>query len=270
MAEFPALPLFTDAYLGDTTHLSTIEHGAYLLLLMVAWRTTETRLPDDDRLLARYTRLTAAQWKRMRPVISDFFVVRDGHWIQKRLSDEAVVVRQLREKQAANGRLSALKRKGRHSTERQPSDSQASTPTPTPLIEEEVSLSLDVENARAQKPAVVPATMPDRKSGASPDAGANPADAEHRLATACRLTRPFANADRQQLARWFSDGISLDKHILPAAKRIADREADRGKCIGTMKYLDGAVREAFDEERRELEHYREVSERYGPKKAVGE
>ena len=64
MAEFPALPLWTDAYLADTTHLSTIEHGAYLLLLMTAWRTKECCLPDDDKLLSRYARLTAAQWRR--------------------------------------------------------------------------------------------------------------------------------------------------------------------------------------------------------------
>ena len=53
MAQFPVLPLWTDAYLGDTTHLTTIEHGAYMLLLMVSWRSPDCRLPDDDAMLAR-------------------------------------------------------------------------------------------------------------------------------------------------------------------------------------------------------------------------
>jgi uncharacterized protein YdaU (DUF1376 family) len=116
MAEFPALQLWTDAYLGDTTHLTTIEHGAYLLLLMTAWRSKDTRLPDDDRLLARYSRLSAQQWKRLRPILAAFFTVENGFWVQRRLTDEAVAVRQNRERQAAKGRASALKRKGRHST----------------------------------------------------------------------------------------------------------------------------------------------------------
>lgn len=118
MAEFPALPLWTDAYLGDTTHLTTIEHGAYLLLLMTAWRSSECRLADDDRLLARYTRTTLGQWKRLRPILEPFFKVRGGFWMQSRLTDEAVAVRQKKDAAAANGRASALKRKGRHSTER--------------------------------------------------------------------------------------------------------------------------------------------------------
>ena len=38
MADFPALPFFTDAYLGDTQHLTLEEHGAYQKLLYIAWR----------------------------------------------------------------------------------------------------------------------------------------------------------------------------------------------------------------------------------------
>lgn len=131
MAEFPALQLWTDAYLGDTTHLTTIEHGAYLLLLMTAWRTKETRLPDDDKLLARYVRCSAGQWKRLRPVLQPFFRVENGFWVQGRLTDEAVAVKQRKEKAATAGRASALKRKGRHATgvgsELQPNGNGAST-----------------------------------------------------------------------------------------------------------------------------------------------
>ena len=126
MAEFPALPLWTDAYLGDTTHLTTIEHGAYLLLLMTAWRTRDCRLPDDDRLLARYARLDARQWKRIRPIIEQFFRIESGFWTQGRLDDEAQAVRARKEAAAANGRASALKRKGRHSAKREQSENENS------------------------------------------------------------------------------------------------------------------------------------------------
>lgn len=118
MAEFPALPLWTDAYLGDTTHLTTIEHGAYLLLLMTAWRTRDCALPDDDRLLARYARLSAQQWKRMRPILEPFFRVEDGAWTQRRLSDERDAVKRFRESQSEKGKkggkAKSLKYNGRH------------------------------------------------------------------------------------------------------------------------------------------------------------
>jgi uncharacterized protein YdaU (DUF1376 family) len=55
---------------------------------MTAWRSRDCVLPDDDRLLARYARLNAQQWKRMRPIIEAFFTVEGGFWKQGRLTDE--------------------------------------------------------------------------------------------------------------------------------------------------------------------------------------
>lgn len=141
------MPLFTDAYLADTRHLTTIQHGAYLLLLMVAWRTRDGTLPNDDAVLARYAGLTRAQWGRMKPTLMAFFELENGQLVQKRLRDEYAFVRQKRESAAANGRASALKRKGRHSTKRERSVNETATPTPTPT---------SVDKSTAGKPAPDP------------------------------------------------------------------------------------------------------------------
>lgn len=142
MAEFPSLPLFTDAYLGDTTHLSTMEHGAYLLLLIVSWRSPGCCLPDDDALLARYTRLTRDKWRKVRPIIQPFFTIRDGFWHQARLQDELQHLQSRREQQSEAGKASAaaksLKRQNRGSTTvgqpLQRNGKETPTPIPTPII----------------------------------------------------------------------------------------------------------------------------------------
>lgn len=107
MAEFPNLPLWTDAYLADTTHLSTEEHGAYLLLLICAWRTPDCALPDDDKRLARMAGLTPAKWRRMRPTIEAFFDVSDGSWSQKNLTKMRKNVRKKVDQKRKAGRASA-------------------------------------------------------------------------------------------------------------------------------------------------------------------
>lgn len=169
MAEFPAFPLWTDAYLGDTVHLSTTEHGAYLLLLMTMWRSSEKRLRSDDALLARYARLTSSQWKRMRPVLMEFFCEEDGWISQRRLTDEANAVRRYREKQASAGRASALKRKGRHSTTVEPKANQNEPPIPYSIsnnIEPKGSCASD--DAQALKPDHVVETWNDRFGDVKP------------------------------------------------------------------------------------------------------
>jgi uncharacterized protein YdaU (DUF1376 family) len=90
VAEFPALTLWTDAYLSDTRHLSTLEHGAYMLLLMEAWRRPNCDLPDDDKILARLAGLSLAEWEDIKDAVLAFWK-RDGRsktWSQKRLSLE--------------------------------------------------------------------------------------------------------------------------------------------------------------------------------------
>jgi uncharacterized protein YdaU (DUF1376 family) len=85
MADFPAMPFYTDAYLADTTHLTTEEHGAYLLLLFAAWRSPGCCLKDDDAFLARVAKVTLDRWrKRLRPVLAPFWRIQDGSWTQKK------------------------------------------------------------------------------------------------------------------------------------------------------------------------------------------
>lgn len=90
MAEFPALTLWTDAYLSDTRLLTTMEHGAYLLLLMEAWRRPNCDLPDDDKMLARMTGLAADEWAGIKSTIMSFWNYdgRSKMWKQKRLTKE--------------------------------------------------------------------------------------------------------------------------------------------------------------------------------------
>jgi uncharacterized protein YdaU (DUF1376 family) len=142
MAEFPALPLYTDAYLGDTTHLSTFEHGAYLLLLIVSWRSPGCCVADDDTLLARYTRMTRDKWRKVRPIIEPFFRIEDGFWHQARLQDELQHLQSKRKQQSDAGTASAkaksLKRANRGSTPvgkpSQRNANEQSTPFTLPII----------------------------------------------------------------------------------------------------------------------------------------
>ena len=77
------MPLYVADYLADTGHLSTVEHGAYMLLIMHYWQNGD--LPDDDARLARIVRMSDAEWSAARPVIRPKFG--DG-WRHERIEGE--------------------------------------------------------------------------------------------------------------------------------------------------------------------------------------
>ncbi len=134
MAEFPAMMLWTDAYLADTTHLRTEEHGAYLLLLMAAWRSKDGALTDDDAFLARVCRCTLDRWRtRMRPIMEPFFTVSGGRWTQKRLQKEREHLQNVRAKRSAAAHAKHLKDKETASAHAGANGVQSTT-TPTSKI----------------------------------------------------------------------------------------------------------------------------------------
>lgn len=94
----PAIPLFGDAYLADTRHLSLEEHGAYLQLMMVAWRLPNCALPDDDARLARMIGVTLGRWGKLKPAVMGFWTLGPDGWKQKRLSKERAYVEEKRRK----------------------------------------------------------------------------------------------------------------------------------------------------------------------------
>lgn len=65
MSKAPSMPMYWDAYLADTTHLTTEEHGAYLLLLAAMWR-RDGSVPDDDKDNARIVGVTVAKWRKIK------------------------------------------------------------------------------------------------------------------------------------------------------------------------------------------------------------
>ena len=103
MAEFPFMPFYWSDSMSKTVHLSTEEHGAYVLILATMWMHGGT-LPDDDVKLARIARLSLGKWRRMAPTIRAFLTECDGALTQKRLQDERKKSLEISGKRSANAK----------------------------------------------------------------------------------------------------------------------------------------------------------------------
>lgn len=110
MSIAPFMNFYVGDYLADTTHLTTVEHGAYLLLLFSMWR-AGGKLPRDDRKLARIAKLTDAEWLEVQGNILPFFRIRGGTITQKRLTEEAAKYRNTLVQRSKAGKASALKKR---------------------------------------------------------------------------------------------------------------------------------------------------------------
>lgn len=116
MAAIPYMPFYVADYLADAAHLTTLEHGAYLLLIMNYWQRGKP-LPDNDKKLARICGLSGDEWAGVRPELEEFFEIQGGEWSHKRIEAELETVREKSEKAREAGRASAKQRLNKRSTD---------------------------------------------------------------------------------------------------------------------------------------------------------
>ncbi len=120
----PWMPFYVDRYLGDTTNLNTLEHGAYLLLILSYWR--QGGLPDDDEELAAICRLSMPDWQKARRRLSKFF--HDG-WKHKRIDEEIRKAGERYEKRAAAGKAGGIAKANAKQTASQLASNEPSNAT---------------------------------------------------------------------------------------------------------------------------------------------
>lgn len=94
------MPWWVADYFRDTLHLSRDQHGGYMMLLGAYW-TRGGPLPDDNARLAGIVKASPAEWKKLRPVLAEFFIIEDGVWKQKRAEGELEKARAYKEAQRA-------------------------------------------------------------------------------------------------------------------------------------------------------------------------
>ncbi len=130
MAALPYMPLYVADYLADAAHLSTLEHGAYLLLIMTYWQKGDN-LPSSDERLARIARVTLDEWLMIRNTLAEFFIVTPEGWFHKRIQQELNKVEDKSEKARAAGKASAERRLNKRSTDVKQTFNHTDTDTDT-------------------------------------------------------------------------------------------------------------------------------------------
>lgn len=131
------MPFYVTDYLGDTMHLNTAQHGAYLLMLLACWK-SGGEIPDDEGQLACITRLQIPEWRRHSDTLRRFFSAADGVLRHGRVMAELAKAKLLSEKRSAIGKLG-----GRPANEKQEQTNsfpiaeakskQNETPSPSPF-----------------------------------------------------------------------------------------------------------------------------------------
>jgi uncharacterized protein YdaU (DUF1376 family) len=91
LKRYPYFRMFVGDFVSDARveAMSTEQVGCYVLLLCKAWTQPDVgTVPDDDRILARWARISLARWKRLKDGVMAPWRLIGGVWHQKRMQLE--------------------------------------------------------------------------------------------------------------------------------------------------------------------------------------
>jgi uncharacterized protein YdaU (DUF1376 family) len=146
------MPFYVGDYLRDTMHLTSQQHGVYLLLLMNYW-VRGSALPDDDAYLAQVAKLMANEWQSHRQTLGEFFRIQGGYWFHKRVEMELEKAKRLKVARSEAGKKGAEATwNGKETAEPMANEGQGHVPSPSPVPVP--SQSPSPENTLARKHAV--------------------------------------------------------------------------------------------------------------------
>lgn len=112
MAALPYMQLYVADYLADTAHLSTEEHGAYLLLIFNYWQRGKP-LPNNDKRLAMISRLSNERWADVKETLIEFFNVTPTEWKHERIERDLIGVNSKSSAASIAGKASAEAKKAK-------------------------------------------------------------------------------------------------------------------------------------------------------------
>ncbi|MDE1906005.1 MAG: YdaU family protein [Rhodospirillales bacterium] len=110
---FAFMPVYTGDYKRDTCHLSMMEHGAYMGLLMHCWDQKGPIPLDERRIFAICNARSNEEMGAARNVLSEFFIKMEDGWYNKRMSEEIAKAESISSNNRAAGLASAIARRSK-------------------------------------------------------------------------------------------------------------------------------------------------------------
>lgn len=142
MAALPYMQLYIADYLADTMHLTTEEHGAYLLLLFNYWQTGK---PIPKARLSRIARLGNDRWASVESSLNEFFTDNGTEWVHDRIERDLDSVHAAQSQRSAAGKASAEARKNKTPTKLERKSNARSTTAEVPLNESQTNRDTDTD-----------------------------------------------------------------------------------------------------------------------------